>query len=114
MIEATDLLQKMGKKKFIEYASKSQKGETMAKKEKRERWGKGKVFTRICEHNKITIRCGKETHACSACDSSTSYTKLRDFEPHFNMGLGCYVESKSEMKQLAKDRGMVNIGDDKL
>lgn len=114
MIEATEMLAKMGKKKFVEMATHSQKGETMAQREKRTRWGKGLKLFQICEHNKVTIRRGKFTHECGVCDKGYRATKSVDFQPHFNMGLGCYVESKSEMKRLAKERGMVAIGDDRL
>lgn len=113
MIEATEMLARMGKKKFIEMASHP-KGETVAQREHRTRWGKGTKLFQICEHHKVTIRGGKLTHECKVCERNYRVTKSIDFQPHFNMGLGCYVESKSEMKRIAKERGMIAIGDDRL
>lgn len=112
MIEAQDLLQRMGKKKFIEMASQT-RGRTLADRERTSRWGKGKTFFQICEHGKVTIRNFEKTHDCMNCNKSTGITKTKDFEPHFNAGLGAWVESKSEMNKLAKQKGMIHIGDDR-
>lgn len=111
MIEATDIIQKIGKRKFAEMATQ-QKGRRMLDLEKTRRWGRGKTVFQICQHGKVTIRNCEPTKECRVCLKSTEITKLPDFEPHFNLGLGCYVESKSEMRKAAKQKGLIHIGSD--
>lgn len=113
MIPAEKMIEKMGKSSFAEFATR-QKGKRLVDHEKSRRWGRGTVNFRICEHNKVTIRNGRETKECNPCQSSTGVTKTKDFEPHFNLGLGGYVESKSDMNRAAKQAGLIPIGMDRL
>lgn len=110
MITAKDMVKKLGKKKFVETVTNSQHGQTGADLERARRWGKGKTCMKICQHGKVTIRDFQPTKACEACDSSTAVTKSRDFQPHFNAGLGCWVESRSEEKRVARSMGLLEAG----
>lgn len=109
MIDAVDLKNRLGNKKFSEFVCSQQKGETIGQKKKRRRWGANVRF-RMCEHGNWIIDNYKPKR-CSKCHVYRE-TKGRDFEPHFNLGLGCYVESKSDMLAAAKSKGMTWIGDD--
>lgn len=62
--------------------------------------------------------CGKyyQGNDCPHCkDMSTGNTfhVIPDIEPHFNRGLGEYVKSRSDYRTFLKDKGMVEIGNEK-
>ena len=101
MIEAKELVKKMGKKKFIEFATHSQSKQTGAYLERQRRWGK--ASERYC-----TTCHGWFKDACKC--HKDSRTKNPDFQPYFNIGLGCYVESRSEEKRVAKTKGLREAG----
>jgi len=112
MIPAEEIIQKVGKKEFQKMATNQQRGQRMVDIKNLRRWGKGDVWFRICEHGNVTIRKGEPTKDCKPCLKSTGVTKLRDFEEHFNLGIGGYVTSKRDMKESAKKLGLVPIGSD--
>jgi len=109
MIEATDMIEKMGKRKFVEFALRNQTpGQRMLDIQKRRRWGRNVKF-RKCEHGVWTI--DNYVHKrCPKCYASV--TKPPDFQPHFNHGLGVYVESRSDLKKAAKLKGLIHVGSD--
>lgn len=111
MIPAAELKEKMGKEKFIEFATHSQKGERMVDRERRRGYG-SRVRYRMCQHGAWVIE-DYEPRPCLNCHNYRS-TKFRDFEPHFNIGLGGWVESKRDMMETAKKQKLVWIGDDKI
>ena len=113
MRTAHELIATMGKKKFVEFASAQQKGRRMLEIERRRGLGKGRIFSKYCVHGKQLIRDFEEFETCNKWVEYSGDMKLPDFEPHFNIGLGCYIESKSEMKRVAKQQGMEWIGDDR-
>lgn len=109
MIEAHDLLQKMGKRKFHDFVVGNQKGQTMAQMQS---GIKGRIKFRMCQHGVVLLDNYEPKNICKPCIGVKS-TKSKDFEPHFNAGLGAYVETKKEMLNLAKSKGMIHVGTDK-
>jgi hypothetical protein len=109
VIPANEMLDKMGKKKFVEMVTNSQKGETGAQRQQRRRFGKGKTCMAICVHGKVTVRNFEPTGECDSCSSSKS-TKLPEFQPYFNAGLGGWVESRSDERQAARSLGLQEAG----
>ena len=110
MIEGAALLKQMGKKKFTEFVTHSQKGETGAQRQRRRRFGRGRTYIAYCKHGKKVIYDFEPTNACKACIGETGHTKSKDFQPYFNIGLGCFVESRSEEKRVARQKGLVEAG----
>lgn len=106
------MIEQYGKKGAMERMVHSEKnGSTGADDERISRWGKGEVLMRICPHNKVVLRDGKEIpDACGQCRRSTPISKARDYRPNFNIGLGCWVESRSEEKKIAKSLGLREAG----
>lgn len=103
MITADQMIQKYGKQKFVEIVKNSPKnGRTGAEKE---RGIKGRVRFRRCEHG-VWIIDNYEPKPCSECVPESS-SKSKEFRPGFNIGLGCWVESRSEEKKIAKRLGMI-------
>lgn len=110
MIEARDMLQKMGKKKFVDFVARNQSGERILDIQKRRRWGRNVKFKK-CEHG-VWVIDNYKPYFCSKCVEIA--TKPPDFHPHFNVGLGGWVESKSDMKKAAKMKGLIHVGSDGL
>ena len=111
MITACDMMEKMGKDAFIKFVGNSRgSGDRQVDVERRK--SPGRIKHRQCQHGTWVIE-NYESRNCPKCHVSRD-TKSRDFEPHFNLGLGCYVESKSEMNRIAKENKMIPIGNDKI
>lgn len=105
-LTAEQMIQKVGGRKFVEMVVNSPKnGKTGAEKD---RGIKGRIRFRRCEHG-VWIIDNYEPKSCSSCNQEVS-TKPRDFKPGFNIGLGCWVESRSEEKQMAKRMGFTEAG----
>lgn len=105
-ISANDLIDKVGKKKFMEMVVNSPKnGKTGAEKD---RGIKGRRRFRMCEHGTWVIDNYKPK-PCIKCIPE-KVTKPKDFKPTFNIGLGCWVESRSDEKRTAKSLGLTEIG----
>lgn len=107
MITKHDMMRKLGKRKFKEMVVHSQRGLTGAEREKLHRWGKAK--SRMCEHGIWIIENYEYVGGCKRCVPESN-GKLKDYEPNFNIGLGCWVESRSEEKRIAKSMGLVEAG----
>lgn len=106
MISAQDLLNRVGKRKFIEITSRlSPNGKTG---HDRSRGIKGRVRFRMCEHGTWIID-NYEPKPCLKCVPVRA-TKGKDFRPYFNVGLGHWVESRSEEKKVAKSLGLTEAG----
>lgn len=109
MIEAHDLLEKVGPRKFHEIVVNGQRGKTV---KEMSRGIRGRVKYSFCGHGVETINNYEYTgNVCDKCNPEVRTTG-RNFEAHFNVGLGAWVESKSEMNKLAKKKGMIHIGDE--
>lgn len=108
MIPAQQLMAKMGKKKFVEFATRScGRGETGAQKAHRRRFGTN-IKHKMCEH-KVWIIENYKYKGCAKCIGKQS-TKPRDFVPYFNVGLGAYVESRSDERRAARIMGLREAG----
>lgn len=106
-----EALQKMGPTKFKEMVMKGQKGKTM---HDRQRGVRGRVKYRQCQHA-VWIVDNYVDKVCDKClEEMGGFEKGREFQPHFNVGLGCWIESKSEMMKVAKKNNMIHIGTDRI
>ena len=107
MKTAEELIKKMGKKEFTKFVANSQKnGKTGYEKD---RGIKGRIKHRRCQHG-VWIIDNYEPKPCNECMDLPKDTKIREFKPTFNIGLGCYVESRSEEKRIAKSMGLEEAG----
>ena len=73
------------------------------------------TYFKICEHDKVTIRGGKQTGNCISCSdvpNESFYTE--NLSQKFNIGLGCYTYGTRDAEKKAKARGLVPIGDAKI
>lgn len=109
MITSDEMIAKVGKKKFADIVTHSQRGETGAQRQKRKRWGKGTTLFAICKHDKVTVRDGEPTKECKACLGDHN-TNLKEFTPYFNIGLGCWVESRQDERRAARSMGLQEAG----
>lgn len=108
MRTAEQMIQAMGKEKFVETIKNAPKNSPT--KHDRSRGIKGRIKHRRCQHGVWVIE-DYEPKKCDECaQERTRYKKSRDFRPTFNMGLGCWVESRSEEKQIAKSMGLEEAG----
>lgn len=106
MISAEQMIEKVGKQKFVEMAVHSPKnGKTGAEQD---RGIKGRRKFRMCEHGTWVIE-NYEPKTCAKCVPEV-VTKPKDFRAGFNIGLGYWVESRAEEKQIAKSLGLVERG----
>ncbi len=106
-MNAVDMIHTMGKKGFVDTVMNSQKnGQTGAQ---RERGIKGRIKYRQCEH-RVWVIDNYEYKGCEKCDGKPKQTKAKDFRAGFNVGLGCWVNSRSEEKRIAKGMGLVEAG----
>ncbi len=64
-----------------------------------------KIWSRICPRCRTFDISGGKYIGCK-CGGVEKQTKLRDFKPHFNLGLGCYVESKQDEIDVMKKKGL--------
>lgn len=106
-LSADQMIEAYGKEKFAEMVKNSPKnGPTGAE---RDRGIKGRVKFRYCQHGVALIDNYEPTKGCIKCQPE-GYTKPKDFRPGFNIGLGYYVESRSEEKAIAKRLGLTEAG----
>lgn len=112
MIKAADMMAKMGKRKFIEYATHSQRGERMFDKENKRRWGR--VKDSMCEHGVWVVE-NYQVKECGKCPTVVIGQVIsRDIDYQgFNIGLGGYIDGRSDFKRTVKEKGLVHIGDDR-
>lgn len=109
MITSEQLINKLGKRGFNEFAKKNMsKGETQADIERRA--GRGtNIKYRRCEHGVWTID-NYVKKPCEKCNNSRR-TKNREFTPYFNVVTGAFYEAQQEVERDYKARGFRFIGD---
>lgn len=106
MMTADQMIQRFGKKKAVDMmVNCPRNGKTGAEKD---RGIKGRVRFKMCEHGKWVVE-NYEPKPCADCIPEIA-TKGKDFKPYFNIGLGAFVESRSEEKRYAKKIGLVEAG----
>lgn len=102
MITAEQMIDKVGKKKFVDMVVNSPKnGQTGAEKD---RGIKGRRKFRMCEHGTWIIE-NYEPKPCAKCIPEVQ-TKPKDFRAGFNIGLGCWVESRQEERAASRALGL--------
>lgn len=107
MIKAHDMIKRHGKEKFVQIAVNCKRnGKTGAEKQ---RGIKGRIKYRSCQHGKVLIDNWEPKDHCNDCFGEVQ-TKSKDFIPYFNMGLGGWVESRSDEKRAAKRLGLQEAG----
>lgn len=108
MITAPQLIQKMGKEKFVNFVvNKKDREKTGAE---RDRGIKGRRRHRMCEHGVWVI----EDYIQKPCDKCfevavESHTVVCHSHEYFNMGTGTYG-TNSEHRKYAKVKGLVEAG----
>lgn len=107
MIDKTDIIEKLGKKGFVDFVSNNRSNQPTGYD--RTKGIRGRVRWRRCEHGVWIIKDYKPM-ACEACQVTPKNTKAKDFKPYFNIGLGAFVESRSEEKRIAKQKGYEEAG----
>lgn len=108
MIEAAELRQKLGKEKFVQFTLQhANKGERIIDIQRRRRFGRN-IKHKRCEHGVWIIK-DYEPQVCEKCFGKLS-TQFKSFEPYFDQGLGCFIESKCERKRIMKERGVIDVG----
>lgn len=118
MIEATEMIKRVGKKKFVEIASQARPGgEAYGDIERRRE--RGRTTYRWCAHSVLVFANGEKygkAQTCEKCEKERhqTFTVGREFVPHFNSALGGWVESRQDMMRTAKAKGLIHIGTDKL
>ena len=108
MIDKEQLMKKLGKQGFKDFVANNRSDQPTGFD--KTRGIRGRIKFRRCEHGVYVIDnyVVKGCQACSGLQSKS--TKLKDFKPYFNIGLGAYVESRSEEKKLAKQKQYVEAG----
>src|SRR3990167_9397145 len=98
------MVRKLGKKKFVEFVTHSRSGETMAERRRKTRWGTPKMT--MCSHGVWIVEDYKPNGKCKVCNRAHKVTKLPNFEPHFNLGLGGWIESRSDLNRIVRETGV--------
>lgn len=109
IIDKFHLIKKLGKEKFTEFVVNNRNREkTQADKM---RGIKGRIRFRMCEHG-VWVISNYKPGPCLNCqiNRDNKPTKLLDFKPYFNIGLGCYVESRQDEKAVVKARNLEESG----
>lgn len=105
--EASTILEKVGKKAFVQMAMQKNTNEKTGFQ--KTQGIRGRVRHRMCSHGVWVIN-DYECKPCSDCDGAPRGTKGKEFKPYFNQGLGHFVTSRSEEKSIAKKMGLVEAG----
>jgi hypothetical protein len=101
-----DLVQTMGKQKASEFIVQNRSANKTAHEESR--GIKGRIKSRYCGGcRKWVIEKYEYVGHGEPCVDRPASTKSKEFKPYFNMGLGCYVESRSEERRVAKSKGLI-------
>ena len=110
MIEAHQIIKKLGKRGFRDFViGNKSHSETGAERQHRRRFGKGRVLMAYCEHGIKTVDNYELTGLCMKCKSIVR-TQSGEFHPYFNVGLGAFVESRSDERSAAKRMGLQEAG----
>lgn len=107
MIDKTELMSKLGKKGFTDFVANNRSSEPTG--HDKTKGIHGRIKFRMCEHGNWIIE-NYEPKRCEKCSGKPRATKSKDFKPYFNIGLGAYVESRSEEKRLAKSLNYTEAG----
>lgn len=105
--QASEALEKMGTKAFVDMAMQSNTNEKTGFQ--KDRGIRGRVRHRLCSHGIWVVEDYKNKQ-CAECSGLPKGTKQKDFKPYFNQGLGHFVTSRSEEKRIAKSMGLVEAG----
>lgn len=106
--ESSAILEKVGKKAFVEMAMQRNTNEKSGAEQ--DRGIRGRVKWRMCGHGVTIIDNFEFTGKCCLVCDGNRRTKAQEFKPYFNQGLGVFVTSRSHEKQTAKKMGMVEAG----
>ena len=107
MIDKQALIDKLGKRKAAEFMQNNRSNQPTAFD--KTRGIKGRVKFSRCEHGTWVIENYEQKH-CNHCYGKERSTKPKDFKPYFNVGLGAFVESRSEEKRIARQMSLVEAG----
>ena len=107
MIDKQQLIDRLGKQKATEFMVQNHSDQPTGFD--KTRGIKGRVKFHKCKHGIWTID-NYEEKPCFDCAMVPKLTKNKDFKPYFNIGLGAFVESRSEEKKLAKSLNYVEAG----
>lgn len=104
-ISVDQIESKLGKKGFADFVVNNRSREKT--KAEKDRGVRGRLKWRMCEHGVETVNNFKATgNHCDACHGMIQ-TKTKEFKPYFNIGLGVFVESRSDEKKSAKKLGLI-------
>lgn len=108
MIEASKLIQKMGKEKFVNFVLQNKDKEKTG--HEKTLGIKGRIRHKMCEHGKWVI----EDYIQKPCDECFEMAiELHGVVCHsheyFNLGLGTYG-TNSEHRKYAKSKGLIATG----
>lgn len=107
MIDKTQLIEKLGKRKAVDFMVNSRSNQPTGFD--KTRGIRGRVRWSRCQHGKWVID-NYEPQICEQCQEIPKITKAKDFKPYFNIGLGAFVESRAEERSLAKSKGYQEAG----
>ena len=107
MIDKQTIIDKLGKQKAIEFIQNSRSNQPTAFD--KTRGIRGRIKWRRCQHGVWVIN-NYEPQRCEDCCEIPVQSKTPDFKPYFNIGLGAFVESRSEEKRIARQKHYVEAG----
>ena len=108
IVDKQEIINKLGKKGFEDFVKKHKSNQPTG--HDRTKGIKGRIKFRTCSHGNWVIY-NFEPKECPRCVSEWNQnSKPRDFQPYFNMGLGCYVESRQDERKAAKKLGLRENG----
>ena len=108
MIDKQTLIDRLGKQGAKEFMMNNRSNQPTAFD--KTRGIRGRIKFRRCEHGVYVID-NYEAKRCEDCHGKAARdTKAKDFKSYFNIGLGAYVESRSEEKTLARQKNYVEAG----
>ena len=106
IVDKSQIIKKLGKRKAQEFMMRNVSRDPTGFD--KYRGIKGRVRFRICEHGNFLIK-DYVPGRCDLC-SGMKPTKLKEFKPYFNLGLGAFVESRQDEKRCAKALNLVEAG----
>lgn len=107
IVEKERIIEKIGKEGFKRFVMNNRSNQPTG--HDRTKGIRGRVRWSRCEHGVWVVE-DYEPRSCPHCQEKRGNTKTPDFKPYFNIGLGAYVESRSDERKLAKAKGYVEAG----
>ena len=107
MIDKTQLIERLGKKGFEDFVKSNRSNQPTGFD--KTRGIRGRIRWSRCEHGNWVIE-DYFPKRCEECHGKPKVTKSKDFKPYFNIGLGAFVESRSEERCIAKSKGYQEAG----